>query len=128
MSIVKNRYQVVAAVVLLIALTAALWSVTSQEPAAAQTGAKKILIETYAVAPVNGWTDVRALRGATNPVCAGNLPQGGPGIPASVIAWSKTFTSTYTILGLRILDQHGTPMTKGVTVTCTMLIPEEVTP
>lgn len=128
MSIVKNRYQVVAAAVLLIVLAAALWSVTSREPAAAQTGAKKVLIESYSVGPVNGWADVRTLRGATNPVCAGNLPQSGPGIPASVMAWSKTFTSTYTVLGLRILDQHGTPMTKGVTVTCTMLVPEDATP
>lgn len=59
-------------------------------------------------------------------MCAGNFPQSGPGIPAAVIAWPKTFTSTYTVVRLRILDQHGTPITttaSSVTVTCSMLIP-----
>ncbi|HZD69475.1 MAG TPA: hypothetical protein VFA45_11350 [Actinomycetes bacterium] len=128
MPIVKNRHQLLAVAALLITLAAAMWWMTSREKVAAQTAEKKVLIETYAVGPVNGYAKVRTVRGATNPMCAGNHPRGGPGIPVGVIAWDDTFTSTYTVLGLRVIDQHGSPINTSVTVTCSMLIPLDVTP
>lgn len=45
MSIVKNRYRLMAVAALLVTLAAAIWSVTSREEVAARTAGKKVLIE-----------------------------------------------------------------------------------
>jgi hypothetical protein len=128
MSIVQRRPLKMLVAILVIALVAVTWSLTASKKAAAQ--GKKVWIETYAVTPVNGWADVRTVAGASNPMCAGNVPQAGPVIPASVIAWPLRFTALDTTLRLRVLDQHGAAITatSSINVTCSMLIPADATP